>query len=236
MLDISLTNQYNIYSQHGEDGILSYIIDYVFTDKKKPRTYVHLTDTHKPTSPIRNLVKTHAFVTNVPMSFNDGLIPCTRDGVCNWLSTPAKHAVHAHVSVLSVDVCGVDFWLLKTYMDNCNEAQKPAVIVVRINYIIDPKRSICVPYAPPNRRSHIFTSNYYGASLTAYINLLTPHKYTFVGTTTYGLVGFFVQQTDGVEMARMDPVAYLDAFPNVAYARSMRWPQVEKNCWITVAA
>jgi hypothetical protein len=238
MLDISTTHQYNIYSEHGEDGILAYILDYIetYTDlaERTPRTYVYITDTHKPTTPLRNLSKAYAYSTNVPMSYNNGLIPCTMDGVSDWLSNPKKHAVHAHVRVLLVDVCGVDFWLVKTYLTHCDESQKPIVIIVRINYIVDPHKSISVPYAPPKRRLNIFNNHYYGASLAAYINMLTPHNYTFVGTTEYGIVGFFIQNMTGVDVVPIDPTTYLDAFSNIEYARMIRWPQVENKFWITV--
>lgn len=238
MLDISKINQYNIYSEHGEDGILAYILDYIetYTDlaEHTPRTYVYITDTLKLANPFRNLRKAYAYISNVPISYKNGLIPCTMDGVSEWLSNPKKHAVHAHVRVLSVDVYGVDFWLVKTYLMHCDESQKPIVIMVRINYIIDPHKSICVPYAPPKRRLNIFNSHYYGASLAAYINMLTPHNYTFVGTTEYGIIGFFIQNIKGVDVVQINPTTYLDTFSNIKYARMIRWPQVEHKFWITV--
>jgi hypothetical protein len=239
MLDISNIHEYNVHSEHGEDGILFYVFNYlsktIYTNDHI-LTYVNISDTYKKKNIFLNLIRTLGFKSNVNLSFHNGITPCTIKGVLDMLHHDgcAKHLVHNHVDLLSIQVCGVDFWLLKTYMMNCNETQKPRVIVLRFNYIIDNNLSICVPYAPPEKRRLIFDENYYGASLQAYMKILSPDEYTFVGTVKYGLVGFFVRNTNGLEMARVNIETCLD-FSNVIYAKMVRWPQVKRKFWVKVS-
>lgn len=235
MFDISHAEACNHYSEHGEDGVLQYIFDhlapYIHTT---PRTFVRITDTYRQKNMFTHLVKNLGFKGNVHVAFHDGKIPCTIQGVLDYITEPRFHR-YPFVDLLSIDATGVDFWLLKTYISHCSDAQKPRVIVVRINYIIDNTRAICVPYVPPENRARMFNTHYFGASLKAYVQLLAPYGYTFVGTVKYGIVGFFVRNTPPIEFAPIDTDTYLDSFPNVTYAKAIRWPQVNNKFWINVS-
>ena len=92
------------------------------------------------------------------------------------------------VDVLSIDMDGVDLYMLQPSL----EAVNPRVLVVGYQDIIGPVRSLTVPpvksgvrYIPSRG------SGFAGASLTAFVRVLARWEYHFVGCEAAGYVGFF---------------------------------------------
>ena len=96
------------------------------------------------------------------------------------------------VDVLSIDMDGVDLYMLQPAL----EAANPRVLVVGYQDIIGPVRSLTVPpvksgvrYIPSRG------SGFAGASLTAFVRVLARWEYHFVGCEAAGVVGFFSAET-----------------------------------------
>jgi hypothetical protein len=102
----------------------------------------------------------------------------------------AKAGFESDLGLLSVDVDGVDFWILQAV-----ECVQPRILVVEYNSLFGPERIITVPYEADFQRTRKHHSNlYYGASLGAMTALATVRGYDLVGTNSAGSNAFFVRR------------------------------------------
>ena len=223
---------YDIYSENGEDGILSHL----FTTMKKSThksTYIYITSKYTRRNPILNLIKEFEFISNVSLNFYNGIVPSTMCGIQELLTTTKDGLKYNNVTLLYIDINSVDYWLLKTYMKHSQENTRPRVIGVRINYIISDPKCITVPYVHPERRNNLFDQNYQGASIGAFCKLLEP-EYRFIGTTQNARIGFFVKESESVHPFDRKQSVHLNNYPNVVFGKKYRWPIVENKFWIQV--
>lgn len=113
----------------------------------------------------------------------------TRDNVNALLES---HGFAGEIDLLSVDIDGVDYWLLEAL------TTKPRVIVLEYNSVLGPDRSITIPYSDTFNAYQGHTSggtpNYLGASLSAFVKLAKAKGYRLVGCNRYGYNAFFVQE------------------------------------------
>ncbi|QBD82693.1 hypothetical protein EPA93_44695 [Ktedonosporobacter rubrisoli] len=130
---------------------------------------------------------------------------------CNELIR--EHGFAGDIDLLSLDMDGVDYWVLKAL-----ECVTPRVMVVENNPRLGPDVSVTVPYSPdfvaryegePHR-------NYYGASLLALTNLAKQKGYRLVGCQRYGFNAFFVRAGIGEDI--LPEIAVADCFKH-PYAR-----------------
>jgi hypothetical protein len=103
------------------------------------------------------------------------------------------------LGVLSVDVDGNDYWLLKELLP-----LRPAVVVVEYNASFGPSRRVTVPYDPTfNRQEKHESGMYHGASLAAMAALCAD--YTLSGIAAGGVNAFFARSDFGLDP--LDPVS-----------------------------
>jgi len=95
-----------------------------------------------------------------------------------------------NLGLLSLDIDGVDFHVLKAIKD-C----RPHILVVEYNAKFGPNRLVTVPYRPDFERTKAHHSNlYYGASLGAMVVLAQEMGLVLVGTNSAGNNAFFVRE------------------------------------------
>lgn len=230
-----------ITSEYKEDGVLNNIFKKLPLNKFNRRYYVYLRDAdhmQKPRHMVRNLILHHKFVNAISHKEHPrGSVPCTIDAVKKLFASNAFTFCNP-VDFLSVECKATDFWIIKTFIEQCKELNisLPNVVVVRYNYILGPQKSLVVPYTTNKNNNDI---NYTGASLQAYNNILKD--YVFIGCLKYALAGFFVKRDLIVSQSlQRDPlfqeanVDHAFAYPNVIYGMTTRWPQVEKKFWIQI--
>ena len=97
-----------------------------------------------------------------------------------------KHAVPKELDLLSIDIDGNDYWVWKAI-----ENYAPRVVIIEYN--------ACIPYEPavtiPYKTDFIWDkTDYYGASLSALVQLGKEKGYTLVATDGRGVNAFFVQE------------------------------------------
>ena len=111
--------------------------------------------------------------------------------------------------ILSVDIDGVDWWVLQAL-----EGWRPAIIIVEYNGVFGCSIPVTVPYAADFQRSARHRSNlYYGANLPAFDHLLRPRGYSLVGVNGAGSNAFYVRNellNDRVPAVPLDR-CYLDS-------------------------
>jgi len=107
------------------------------------------------------------------------------------------------IDIISIDLDGQDDWILHE-MDRGSVS----IIVLENNSLFGPNSSITIP------RDKLFTRNvsssklFWGASLRAFINLLEPQGFTFVGSNLVGNNAFFVRK----ELARLIKIKIPNTF------------------------
>ena len=98
----------------------------------------------------------------------------------------AKYAVPAEFDLLSLDVDGNDFWILRALL---RAGYRPRVMCVEVNANLPAEPPVAVVYHP----SLTFRdSDYYGASLGAFARLAEAHGYCLVHVQA-NMNAFFVQ-------------------------------------------
>jgi hypothetical protein len=110
----------------------------------------------------------------------------TRDNVNELLT---KSGFDRDLGILSIDVDGVDYWLLEAVT-----AFEPRIIIMEYNALFGPERAITVPYdAAFSRRAKHYSELYFGASLAALEHLARQKGYALVCTESAGVNAFFVR-------------------------------------------
>ena len=114
----------------------------------------------------------------------------TRENIVD-LSTRALAGVGrtaADVSVASIDLDGNDFHFLKALLDG---GLAPRILIVEYNAKFPPGIPFVMDYAADHR--WISGSDYYGASLTSWDELLSPRGYRLVACNQTGVNAFFAR-------------------------------------------
>jgi hypothetical protein len=193
--------EFSAYSQYGEDGIIEYLIQRADIT---PEVFVEIGVETYIEANTRFLAEHRQWrgliVDQNPELHND--LARTR---LNWRSQVTavssfvtreniKPIVASAVGsdglgLLSVDIDGVDYWILERLVDF-----QPALVIVEYNALFGPTAPVTVPYDPVfDRRRSQFHNIYYGAGLAAFDRLLTPRGYSLVACNTAGNNAFFVQ-------------------------------------------
>ena len=92
------------------------------------------------------------------------------------------------LDVFSLDIDGVDYWILKA-MENLTFK----LVIVEYNSIFGPEIKVTVPYKDTfDRKNEHYTYQFYGASISAFIELMEAKGYIFIGTNRANTNAFFV--------------------------------------------
>ena len=144
------------------------------------------------------------------------------------------------VDLLSLDIDGIDLYLLQPILETVN----PRVIVVEYQDIVGPDRALTVPYAADFAAKWIDGNpDFAGASLPAFVRVLSRWGYHFVGCEALGFNGFFVRHDvirEGHEAGRGSVRVVTPresgCFDKGKVREGMqnRWPNVEAEPWVEV--
>ncbi len=92
------------------------------------------------------------------------------------------------IDLFSLDLDGNDYWIIKEA-----ELSSIKVVVVEYNALFGGQKALTVPEEEDFDRAKKHHSNlYYGASLQAYVDLLSDKGFKFIGTNRVGNNAFFV--------------------------------------------
>jgi len=125
----------------------------------------------------------------------------------------SKNGFAGELGILSVDIDGNDYWVLKA-IDTVN----PAILITEINGVLGDRHAITIPYDPSfERLSAHHSGQYFGASIKAMISLAEERGYSFVGTNSNGVNAFFVRNDlagpvlSSIETIKAWPARHRDA-------------------------
>jgi len=206
--------EFRAFSQNGEDGILLYIFSLLGTTNKK---CIEMCCSDGIECNTANLLINHGWH---GLLF-DGRAEMIKKGRkfyarCRDTRTWPPKLVHAwltaencnsliqengfagDIDLLSLDMDGVDYWVLKAL-----ECITPRVIVLEYNPRLGPNVSVTIPNSSDFRAKKLEGEehkNYYGASLAAFVKLAKQKGYRLVGCERYGFNAFFVRAELGTEI------------------------------------
>ncbi|MGP0091086.1 MAG: hypothetical protein ACLPKB_14170 [Xanthobacteraceae bacterium] len=190
-----------VFSQFGEDGILDWLLSQI---PPLPPLFIEFGVGNYVESNTRFLLK-HRNWRGLVLDGDGPAINSVRADIIYAMQD--LEAVHAFITVenitsiikaagfgaplgvLSVDVDGNDYWILRELL-----WLKPAVIICEYNAVFGDLHPIAIPYQPSFDRSTVRDAArlYYGASIQAFISLL--EDYALAGTNTAGNNAFFVRK------------------------------------------
>lgn len=196
-----VTWEFSGFSQHGEDGILDYLCSKIVSPNRFFFEIGSATGLENCTSWFA-LARGYAGI--MVEGDPESSAVCKRalkDRVAN------VHAINMFVDshniedllklcpfrdpdIFVIDIDGIDYHILKCVIEL---GFQPKIITVEYNSAFGPERAITVPYRDKfSRREAHPSSLYYGASLSAWARLLTPHGYRFVTVDTTGCNAVFI--------------------------------------------
>lgn len=237
------------FSQNNEDGLIEYIFEHI-NFKTKVAFEICAGDGLECNT--ANLINNYDFTAFL----YDGNINEIKKGIdfysnnskvtfiCDWITCEnIKSLINKtkitdnEIDLLSLDVDGNDYWILKEIINN--NLLNPRVIVLEYQDIIGPELSLSIPY-DPNFNAWIHDCyggpNYCGASLKAFINLLKD-KYAFVFCEEKGFNAFFIRKDEiekQDELKECKDINVCFEIPKVKQGMEHRFPRVKDLKWITI--
>lgn len=199
--------EYQVFSQNGEDGLLLYIFSQIGTNN---RFFVEF-GAGGATSNTLNLTTQFGW-SGVSFDGDEASIAEMRKlygslsaadstrtlrAETVWLSEETvKHQISQYgiptdFDLLSIDIDGIDYWLWRAM-----EEFRPRVVIVEYNASLGADAKLTIPYERDfyrwNRKWHP-AGWYYGASLSAWVELAKSKGYELIACESTGVNAFFVR-------------------------------------------
>lgn len=192
-----------VFSQWGEDGILDYLCESL--DLSKPRVLEvgagnfsecnsrFLAENRNASvvavdgrdDLISSMSKHSLMWKNHIFAVQEWVTPLNINKVINT----ARESMLG-IDIFSLDLDGNDYWILEAA-----NLQHVSIVVVEYNPLFGSKLSVSVPRNDKfDRTSKHFSWLYYGASLGAFIQILSQKGFVFVGSNRVGSNAFFVKE------------------------------------------
>lgn len=188
-----------IFSQSGEDGILDYIIQKI---KLRTISFIEIGTGDYEEANTRYLAETINcrgllidqnkdlnFVKKRDFYWKKDLYLCNEKVSSKNINLLiSKFGFDEKYDLLSIDIDGVDFWVLKEI--NLN---KCSIVVLEYNPLFGYNYEVTIPNIENFNREN-FSKIYFGASLKAYIALMKEKNFHFIGANSTCCNAFFVNK------------------------------------------
>ncbi len=197
--------EFQVFSQFGEDGIIQYLIHHVPIANT---TFVELGVGNYEESNTRFLLMNNnwkGLIVNAGTEHLEYLQSemgkslrylhqleavsafITKKNVNSLLT---EHGIRRDIGLLSIDLDGVDYWILDAI-----SVVSPRILMMEYNSVFGDTRAITVPYKETfDRQTEHYSNLYFGASLGALVYLAKKKGYVFVGSNSAGNNAFFVRK------------------------------------------
>ena len=193
---------YKVFSQNGEDGIIDYLLYSLKIDKPKfveigtgDYSECNTRFLFERTSP-KGLVVDCIEDLKMKVSKNIKLWRADITIIEEFISSKninsilKKYNFDKNIDLFSLDVDGIDYWILKELPKNFSK-----IAIIEFNSTFGSEKEITVPYKKNFDRSKYHYSNLcYGASLKAINNIMKKKGFIFIGTNLHRVNAFFVSK------------------------------------------
>jgi len=238
---------FQTYSQFEEDGILLYLFSIVGTSNKR---IVEMCVGNGRECMATNLIINHGWegllfdgdadqVKSARDFFREhpSTFACPPAVVHAWLDVDnvnaliSEYGFSGEVDLLSLDIDGNDYWLLKSIT-----AINPKIIICETQDIIPSHLSFTIPY-DPNFSYHKLPKeeqDFRGMSLLAANKLCSQKGYRLIGSHRYGFNVIFMRNDTGLEYFPEVSLESVHANPWTRFGQRERWPRVKDLKWVEV--
>lgn len=193
--------EFKVFSQFGEDGIIQYLIRHVPLTE---RTFIEFGVQDYSEANTRFLLMNNNWSGLIIDGDDAHLRFCDARGL-KWrydlttvkaFVTPGnvdrlfeEAGFQGDIGLLSLDIDGVDYWVLASI-----KSVQPRILICEYNSTFGPDEAVTIPEDQGFERSSGHYSNlYWGASLSALVELTGTLGYSFVGSNSAGNNAFFVR-------------------------------------------
>jgi hypothetical protein len=182
---MNLIYEKQVYSQHGEDGILEYLEQFV---KDTTKTFLEIGWGTGEQNCCRNLLENHNYTGTGIDTRPSKIVHPKLTTHAQWVSIQDAEWLASlqglEPTVFSLDIDSFDWHLLNRLLDI---GFKPKIICHEYNSIIGPEIAVTRGIGVAYNKCHL-----YGASLPAYAKLLSK-DYTFVTVDSTGVNAFWIR-------------------------------------------
>lgn len=220
-------NEFKVFSQWGEDGIIQYLINELDIPNK---IFVEFGVENYTESNTRFLLINSNWSGLVMDGSEDNINFIKKDSIywrynlkaeCAFITKEninellTKNGISGDIGLLSIDIDGNDYWVW-----NEIDVISPRIVICEYNSIWGFEKKITVPYDPSFIRSNYHYSHIvYGASISALNSLAEKKGYTLVGGNTAGNNIFFVRN-DVLNASKVKPSSVKDAYRKAQFRES----------------
>ena len=193
--------EFSVFSQFGEDGIINWLISKLPNLNK---VFLEIGTEDYWESNTRFLLKLRSWKGYLIEANNDDFKKIKKQKIYwqndlevfkkfvdknNINSILSKDIKETKIGLLSLDIDGNDYWILKEITN-----LRPYLFICEYNPIFGYKKQISTVYDPKfDRTKKHFSNLYFGCSIQALIHLMKTKKYSFLGTNSKGMNAFFVR-------------------------------------------
>ena len=194
--------EFKVFSQFGEDGIIQHLVRHIPIPHQ---VFVEFGVEAYAESNTRFLLENNNW-TGLILDGNAGAIKSVQQSQLYWRfdltavqafitreninELIASNGVSGDIGLLSVDIDGNDYWVWQAI-----DVISPRIVIVEYNARFGAGRKVTIPYDPAFAREKAHYSHiYYGASLSALVELARAKGYDFIGCNTGGNDAFFVRR------------------------------------------
>ena len=216
--------EFQVYSQFGEDGIIEWLVANLELQNK---TFVEFGVENYLEANTRFLLLNRNW-TGLVIDGSPCNIDFLRSSATYWRNDIQSQAAFITVEnigelirqngffgplgILSIDLDGNDYWILKEL-----DGLQPEILILECNPVFGDLHAVTVPYDPQFERFRSHHSGLlFGASIAAMRELAESRGYEFIGTCSNGLNAFFVRS---------------DLAPRIAgkVRRRIAWPAIHRD-------
>ena len=194
--------EFQVFSQWGEDGIISYLVNNIDIENK---FFIEFGVENYLESNTRFLLKKFNWSGLIIDSSQKNIDYIKKDKIywqhdinalCEFISRENVNKIflenisQKNIGLLSIDIDGNDYWVWKAI-----STIDPSIVVIEYNSILGSSKNYTVPYNKNFERNKAHYSNlYYGASLPALVKLGKEKGYALVTCNSAGNNAFFVKK------------------------------------------
>ncbi len=216
--------EFQVYSQFGEDGIIEWLVANLHLQHK---TFVEFGVENYLEANTRFLLLNRNW-TGLVLDGNPRHMEFLRSSPTYWRNDIQSEAAFITVEnikelierngffgplgILSIDLDGNDYWILKEL-----DGLHPEILILECNPVFGDRHAVTVPYDPKFERFRSHHSGLlFGASIAALRELAESRGYEFFGTCSNGLNAFFVRS---------------DLAPRISekVKRRIAWPAIHRD-------
>jgi hypothetical protein len=194
-------NEFSIYSQSGDDGIIQYLINRILIYNK---CFIEFGVENYKEANTRFLLINNNWSGLVMDSSKEFIDQIKKDNIYwqydllavqafitmeNINELIASSGIGNKIGLLHIDLVGNNYWVWKEM------SIQPDIVSIEYNSIFGKDKAITIPYYPDFYRTAYHYSNlYFGCSLPALVDLSTEKGYVFIGSNSIGTTAYFIRK------------------------------------------